>query len=302
MARLRIVHRTAYSYTKPVVLGQHRLVLRPLEGHDLNVTSMTLEIEPSHQLIWTRDVFGNSVALVRFAAPASELHFTSTVELTRTAPFPTRASHEPFLIAYPVTYDPLELPIAAVYQALSFPEASAAVRAWLNATVPERDPNDAEGILLALCSQIHETIEYQRRSERGVQDPATTLELESGSCRDMATLMMECARQLGIASRFASGYLHCAASIAGRASTHAWMEAYLPSLGWRGFDPTLGEPTSLKHIPIGVSNHPRGVMPISGTFHGAASDYQGMTVEVETTDLPRSETAHLRTDGDRRRM
>ena len=82
----------------------------------------------------------------------------------------------------------------------------------------------------------------------------------------MATLMMEAGRVLGIAMRFASGYLDCAASVAGRASTHAWIEAYLPGLGWRGFDPTLGEPSSLKHIVVGVSSHPRGVMPISGMF------------------------------------
>jgi transglutaminase-like putative cysteine protease len=286
MSRLRITHRTTYRYARAVTLGQHRLVLRPREGHDLNVLAMELSIQPAHQLIWTRDVFGNSVALARFVEPAETLHFESVVVIDRSAPFPTRAPHQPFFIPYPVTYDPLEVSIAAVYQGLSFPNTAGAIAEFLNAELPTRDPNDAEGILLALCELIHRRIEYQQRSERGVQDPETTLTKASGSCRDMATLVMDCARVLGIASRFASGYLHCAASIAGRASTHAWMEAYLPALGWRGFDPTLGEPTSLKHIPIGVSYHPRGVMPISGTFQGAGSDYLGMDVEVETTELP----------------
>ena len=106
-----------------------------------------------------------------------------------------------------------------------------------------------------------------------MQSPAETLALGSGSCRDMATLMMDAARSLGFAARFASGYLDCPASEAGRASMHAWAEIYLPTLGWRGYDPTLGEPTSLKHLVVGVSNHPRGVMPVSGMFTGASSDY-----------------------------
>ena len=81
-----------------------------------------------------------------------------------------------------------------------------------------------------------------------MQGPALTLDLKSGSCRDLATLMMEAARHLGVAARFASGYLHGSASLAGRASTHAWAEVYLPTLGWRGFDPTIGSATSLGHV------------------------------------------------------
>jgi transglutaminase-like putative cysteine protease len=285
MSRLRIVHRTTYRYARPVVLGEHKLVVRPREGHDLSLLALDLQIEPAHQLIWTRDVFGNSVALARFIEPSNALRIESTAVIDRSPPFPTRTPHQPFLVPFPVTYEPLEVPIAAVYQGLSFPDASGRLSEWLNQQLPSRDTNDAEGVLLALCDVVYESIDYQQRAERGVQDPCLTLERGSGSCRDMATLMMDCARMLGVASRFASGYLHCAASIAGRASTHAWMEAYLPALGWRGFDPTLGEPTSLKHIPTGVSNHPRGVMPISGTYQGSSSDYRGMSVEVETTEI-----------------
>jgi transglutaminase-like putative cysteine protease len=126
----------------------------------------------------------------------------------------------------------------------------------------------------------------EEKFTKGVQNPAKTLELASGSCRDMATLMMDAARVLGIAARFASGYLDCPASEAGRASMRAWTEFYLPALGWRGYDPTIGEPTSLKHVTTGVSNHPRGVMPVSGMFVGASSDYRELVVQVTTEKLP----------------
>jgi transglutaminase-like putative cysteine protease len=284
MLRLRIKHRTTYSYERPVSFGRHRLILRPREGHDLRIEDMRLEIEPAHRLMWVRDVFGNSVALLDLTEESSSLNIVSDVLVARSSHFPGRQLHEPFRVSYPVTYDPLEITVASAYQTLSYSEDSGSLRPWLDSHL-KVDGADAEGTMLALCALIHDKIAYQRRSEKGVQSAAVTLELASGSCRDMATLMMDCARVLGVAARFASGYLHCEASMAGHASTHAWTEVYLPSLGWRGFDPTIGEPTSLRHVATGVSNHPRGVMPISGLFIGSRSDYNEMRVEVETREI-----------------
>ena len=115
----------------------------------------------------------------------------------------------------------------------------------------------------------------------GVQTPATTLSLGSGSCRDVATLMMETLRHLGIAARFASGYLDCQATRAARGSTHAWTEVYFPELGWRGFDPTTGRRCDFRHIVTGTSHHPRGVMPVSGKYFGAAGAFLNLAVAVE---------------------
>jgi transglutaminase-like putative cysteine protease len=288
MLRLRIRHHTTYSYERPVGFGRHRLVLRPREGHDLRVDSMKLEIEPAHRLMWVRDVFGNSVALLDLLEDSSMLTIASDVVVHRSAHFPARQMHEPWLVPFPVSYDPLEAPVSAAYLTVSYPEEIDEMKSWLRELKIDR--TDAEGTMLALCNLIHEKIGYQRRSEKGVQNPALTLELESGSCRDMATLMMECARVLGIAARFASGYLHCAASMAGHASTHAWTEVYLPDLGWRGFDPTTGDSTSLKHVATGVSNHPRGVMPITGMYIGSRADYRDMRVQVETEELENTDS------------
>ncbi len=181
-----------------------------------------------------------------------------------------------------MAYDPLEMIVTAAYQALSYPDDVGELQSWLNGELAITATIDAEQVVTALGKLIHGQIRYLRRTEKGVQTPAETLRLGTGSCRDVATLMMEAARMLGIASRFASGYLHCIASEAGRASTHAWTEVYLPSLGWCGFDPSIGEPTSLKHVVTGVSNHPRGVMPVSGMFTGFASHYRKMVVQVKT--------------------
>ena len=73
--------------------------------------------------------------------------------------------------------------------------------------------------------------------------------------------------------------------MAGTAATHAWAEVYLPMLGWRGFDPTIGTAISLRHIVTGVSSHPRGVMPVSGTYIGGAGDHAELRAMVTTAEL-----------------
>jgi transglutaminase-like putative cysteine protease len=286
MNRLHIEHQTRYDYAKPVAFGRHRLVLRPREGHDVRVESMRLEIAPAHRLEWTRDVFGNSVATVDFIVDAAQLSITSEVIVQRWLPLPQDDAVEPWRVPFPVAYDPLEMPIAAAYQAPTFPDDVDAIRAWLDHELPLDGAADAECVMIQLGALVHRAIKYQRRNAKGVQRPAESLELGSGSCRDMATLMMDAARVRGFSARFASGYLDCPASEAGRASMHAWAEIYLPTLGWRGYDPTLGEPTSLKHLVVGVSNHPRGVMPVSGMFTGDSSDYIEMTASVKIEKLP----------------
>lgn len=285
MSILRIEHRTTYRYSQPVSFGRHRLVVRPREGHELKILRHALEISPDYDATWSRDVFGNSVALIRFHEEADLLDIRSEVLVEQISPFPSRQPREPWKVPFPVCYEPLETTFTSAYLRPSYPDDVPAVRKWLAREAPKPDHSDAEGVILALGEILHQRIKYTRRPEKGVQSPARTLELLSGSCRDVATLMMEAARLLGVASRFASGYLDCPASLAGRASMHAWMEYYLPLLGWRGFDPTLGEPISLKHVLTGVSDHPRGVMPVSGMFSGSSSDLKSLTVSVRTERL-----------------
>ena len=122
-------------------------------------------------------------------------------------------------------------------------------------------------------------ISYRRREEPGVQAPAQTLFKQTGSCRDLAFLFMEVAKQLGFASRFVSGYSYTTISSQDAGSTHAWAEVFLPGAGWKGFDPTRGDIVGENYIPVAVGRMPHLVPPISGSFHGKAV-LQAMTVSV----------------------
>ena len=73
MRLLTVRHATTYRYTRPVSFGQHRLMLRPRDSHDLRLVGAELTLSPPGNTRWMHDVFGNSVALVDFSVPAAML-------------------------------------------------------------------------------------------------------------------------------------------------------------------------------------------------------------------------------------
>ena len=282
--KLRIHHETLYTYGRRVRFGPHRLVLRPREGHDLRVESMDIEVSPRADLTWSRDVFGNSIGTLDIHKGGRELRIVSKVLITRTPPYQHR-HHDNEPTPWPPRYDPLENAVVSAYQQLSYPADGALLGRWVRKHFP-RKPTDVENVVGRLNRAIHEGIRYVRREEKGVLTPAETLKGGIGSCRDFATLLLDAARSLGIAARFASGYVECGAAEAGYASTHAWVEIYLPGHGWRGYDPTSGTVTSTAHVPTGLSNHPRGVMPVTGSYYGPATAFESLRVAVKLTTLP----------------
>jgi transglutaminase-like putative cysteine protease len=285
MSWMSIDHATTYRYRVPVRFARHRLLLRPREGHDIRVEKMSLEIQPRASLEWSRDVFGNSVADVHFHEKSDLLRIRSRVLLRQTRDPLSQRAHLSKTPLYPMIYEPEEEIFAAAYRETIYPEDLATVKAWVDQTIDTDLCDGAESVAALVNEAVHEAVRYTRREEHGVLSPAETLEGGSGSCRDQSTLLLEALRLLGFPARFVSGYLDCQASEAGRASTHAWAEVYLPGTGWIGFDPTLNERTSSRHVVVGVSNHPQGVMPIVGSFFGRVGDFIDLRVAVKTERL-----------------
>ncbi|HEV7499221.1 MAG TPA: transglutaminase family protein, partial [Vicinamibacteria bacterium] len=143
-------------------------------------------------------------------------------------------------------------------------------------------------LLRSITLAIKDEFVYQRRSEKGIQSPNETLQSRRGSCRDFAVLMMEAVRSLGLAARFASGYIFVPNlgpdRAAGGGATHAWMQVYLPGAGWVDFDPTNSTIGNRHLIRVAVAWDPRLVLPLWGTFVGSASSFLGMDVTVTVTE------------------
>lgn len=283
MNRIRIQHLTEYLFSEPVTFKPHRLLIRPREGHDVRIESSKLVISPAFSTKWQRDVFDNSLAVVTFKEPSNKLSIASEVVIQHFEQAPFDFMLENYAATYPFNYADAERTDLLAYQQLVFLNDQNAINQWLHQF--NYLGMNTFNMLMMLNQYISNQFRYQMREEPGVQSPAYTLEHQSGSCRDFATLLIEACRCLGLASRFVSGYLHAPATEEGHASTHAWVEVYLPGTGWKGFDPTSGEVTSSKHIAVAVARNPIDVPPIAGSYIGLDSNKPTMLVDVKVNLL-----------------
>jgi transglutaminase-like putative cysteine protease len=289
MRTLEIVHRTRYEYSGPVALGEHRLMFRPRDSHDLRLLYTGLTIDPVAQVRWIHDPFGNSIAIASFEGETQALELTSTIRLEHFGAPPELAPIEEYARTLPFSYLAEEAPDLARYVERSYPDPNAAVSTWVKQFLEGEGGADTFAVLTRLCKGIQETLNYAMRFEIGTQAPAVTLETGGGTCRDYALLMMEGARSLGIAARFITGYLYDPAldtsADNGHAHPHAWLEVYLPGAGWVEFDPTNGIIGSERLIRVAVGRDPEQAMPIKGTFTGAADVTVNATVDVRVRSL-----------------
>jgi transglutaminase-like putative cysteine protease len=281
MRTLSIRHETRYRYATPVTFLPHRLFLRPREGHDVRIVSSRLDISPASQVVWHRDVYGNSVAVAQFSQEADELVILSELSIEHYEEIPYDYPLEPYVEQFPFQYDAAERVELGPYQLLLFAKEDVALRGWVREFWSPGTQVPTAELLSRLNQAIPERFAYTVREAPGVQRPSETLAAGAGSCRDFATLFMETCRFLGIAARFVSGYLHAPGLAAAEGATHAWTEVYLPGTGWRGYDSTTGRIIGGDHITVAVSRHPEAVPPVAGAFEGGAPGLPEMVVNVE---------------------
>jgi len=119
-----------------------------------------------------------------------------------------------------------------------------------------------------------------QRLEGPAMEPEQTLSQGSGSCRDLALVMMALCQAQGIPARFVSGYFleHLDRR---QHQLHAWMEAWLPGAGWVGWDPSTGLACASLHVAVCSSALPSLCSPVSGSFKGAATSAFKALVEIK---------------------
>jgi transglutaminase-like putative cysteine protease len=285
MPLLTIHHKTEYRYAHPVAFGEHRIMLRPRDGHDLRVLSNSLEIEPEPmRLRWIHDVFGNSVAIATFDERAETLSFvnTATVEHNPSEEYALTPDDPAYF--YPFLYDNEEFPDLVHFITPRYSDSNGELSAWARNFLDAEGPTPTFNILSGMTYGIRRIFTYRKRHEQGTQHPLDTLQTKSGTCRDYALFMIEALRRLGIAARFVSGYIAApgdrAHGYVGGGSTHAWVQVYLPSAGWIEFDPTNGIVGTRDLVRVAVARDPRQAIPLHGTYLGSADAFVGMEVSI----------------------
>ena len=285
MPVLTVEHVTTYRYRRSVGLGEHRMMFRPRDSADQRLLSWNLAITPRPaELRSVSDAFGNVVTLARFNGRASELRFENrlVVDHTETAPRPDLLA--PYARTWPFSYDHDEAADLGRLRERHHADPDHAVDAWARSFLDGHGGGTLE-LLADMTGAIRRGFTYSPRHEEGVQEPARTLQLRNGTCRDYAVLMIEAARSLGLAARFVSGYLltHGVDGGAhhGGGATHAWVEIYLPGCGWTEFDPTNGIVGSRDLIRVASVRDWQQAVPLAGSWTGFPADSLGMSVSVK---------------------
>ena len=267
-------HATRYTYDRLIRLGPQVIRLRPAPHCRTPILSYEMTVRPAeHFLNWQQDPQANWLA--RVLVPEATNHLYVTVDLV--ADMAVINPFDFFLEGsaenYPFEYDPaLRLELAPYLTAEPTGPLFETYLGGIN-----RSPKQTTPFLFDVNAGLQRDINYLIRMEPGIQTPDETLASRAGSCRDSAWLLVQLMRRLGLAARFASGYLiqlrPDVQSLDGPSGAthdftdlHAWCEVYLPGAGWVGLDPTSGLFAGEGHIPLACAANPTSASPISGTI------------------------------------
>lgn len=295
--QLEVTHRTVYQYNRPVERSTHSLRLVPVHDHLQHVLSHAVTITVDGEPLTTQqgreydDVFGNRAQRLLIERPYSELSIESraTVQLLDSDPLsfrPLRARSsiplvwmpwqrqilQPFLL-------PPELPESELNELLEY--AMSFVK---------RNDSDLLETLLDINTSIFREYKYQQGTTTVSTTPFEVYVNRFGVCQDFTNLFICLARLLGVPARYVCGYLYTGPKHENRVqseASHAWVQVYLPEVGWKGFDPTNGILTQTDHVRVAVGRNYVDATPTSGTIYvGGGTETLTVDVTVEEVELP----------------
>jgi len=266
--RARVTHTFTYRYSAPVLLGPHRFCLKP-RGHGFqNLLAFDLAISPEpSRLFPLMAASGDEILRGRFSGETDRFVVRSVSEVeTQTAPLLQACLEE--------NEPQLPYPMGRLNSDLM-----GSLQGWL--PNGQHDPSAVDVAQEALMGSdqralmflqqlveiIQDRVKYTQRHVGPAWPAGRTLKERVGSCRDLAMLMVEACRCVGLPARFVSGY-HLVDPKPEHYDLHAWAEVYLPGAGWRGFDPSGMGSIDDRYITLATSSKPDLTAAITGSFSG----------------------------------
>ena len=295
---LEVRHVTRYTYDQPVRESVMELWMQPQKGARQRLVSFDLEINPAAQLFSYADTFGNAVYHFDVPQPHERLTITarSAVETQAPAPLPdgldggewdrlrsdfVRGENFDFLRPHGFAVETPALRAFMAEKNLGGPRSRCPLAA-----------------VRELSRVVYESFAYETGVTRADSPIDEVLTAGRGVCQDFAHVMLAVCRSWGVPARYVSGYLFTDRKAGDRSdpdATHAWVEVFLPSLRWVGFDPTNNIEAGERHIACAVGRDYSDVPPSKGVFKGEAESELSVGVSVRRARAALSDPEFLRT-------
>jgi transglutaminase-like putative cysteine protease len=288
---VRIRHATHYHYQSPVGHSEHWLHLRPVHDWRQQLIEHHIRITPAVEQVEYEDVFGNWASRFTARGPYNELTIEaeSVVDVLDVDPF--AFSRRPINRAkFPIPWMPWESTMLMPYlRGEELPPTQIRDLYDYAMSFVTHNGGDIMETLFNINLELYRAYQYTPGSTTLATSAYDVLCHKCGVCQDFSNLFICMARLLGIPARYVCGYLYTGNHSTSRAASdasHAWVQLYIPDIGWKGFDPTNGRLPQLDHVRVAVGRHFRDTAPTSGTlFGGVSPDGETMTVDVEVTEV-----------------
>ena len=294
-----IHHLTKFRYTVPVSESIFELRMQPRSEGTQHCLNFKVQVKPRTNVFSYRDYLGNIVHHFDVPGQHRQLMITAEalVDVQPCAPIPDSLG--------PAAWDDLAGDIAGIdlWEMLTpsqFVRTTPALAAFseelgLNgarhANQRERDPLQT---VLELSESLHRGLAYVPKSTRVDSPIDEALNNRKGVCQDFAHIMLALVRQRGIPARYVSGYLfHRNEDQSTAGATHAWVEVWMPRLGWIGIDPTNNVLAGERHVRTAVGRDYADVPPSRGVFKGDAEGELTVAVRVSPSNAPPPPEADL---------
>jgi transglutaminase-like putative cysteine protease len=273
--RWAIVHRTEYRYATPAKDSFNQVRLQPMNTAEQTVERFQLNVSPAAKLHHYRDFYANVVHHFEIPEPHANLTIESAVQARTRAPQALEAG---------ATVFPLERigEAARSLRCHDFVNPSTYVDVepvtWRLALDAINGATDTWQAAQAITRFVHGHLKYVSSSTSVHTHMQEVLAQRQGVCQDFAHVTLGLCRAVKIPALYVSGYLATEAASA----THAWIEAFLPEIGWRGLDPTHNRQVDQTYLKIAVGRDYADVAPVSGHYKGTQDRKMDVSVQIET--------------------
>ena len=283
--KIKYIHNLEYSYEESVQLGEHRLCIKPRSHGFQRLINFNLNISPNPKILYPLlAASGEEINRITFEG------YTDSLSI--------KAISEVETLKHPCILDgvkerDLTLPFC---RSIINRDLQGALEGWM--PNGQHDPsavelaqeslagssNNALSFTFQLIEIIQDRVKYTKRHTGPAWPASRTLRERVGSCRDLAMLMVESCRSVGIPSRFVSGY-HFEDPLPKEFELHAWAELYIPGAGWRGFDPSGKGLIDERYLTLVSSSKANLTAVITGNFRGKTNLKNNLTWEIKPLEI-----------------